>query len=119
MSRAKKGPMVLLFSLTKEDFEVQTFCSGGKGGAHQNATKSGVRIIHRASGAVGECREERHQVLNKRRAFERLTETPTFQAWHRAEVARHLGADKAVQRKVNEAMRPENLKIEETNGTSS
>ena len=61
----------LLFSITKKDFEVQTFRSGGKGGQHQNKTDSGVRIIHRASGAVGESRSERSQLVNKRLALKR------------------------------------------------
>ncbi len=61
----------LLFSLTIKDFEVQTFCAGGPGGQHQNKTASAVRIIHRASGAIGESREEREQSRNKKKAFER------------------------------------------------
>lgn len=48
----------LLFSLTKKDFRIETFRSGGKGGQHQNKTDSGVRIVHLESGAVGESREE-------------------------------------------------------------
>lgn len=80
----------LLFSLTKKDFEIQTFCTGGKGGQKQNSTESGVRIIHPASGARGEGREERHQYANRKRAFERLVQTKEFQRWHKAEVARQL-----------------------------
>ena len=38
-----------LFSVTLDDCRVDTFCSGGKGGQHQNATKSGVRITHLAA----------------------------------------------------------------------
>ena len=48
-----------LFSITKKDFEVQTFRAGGKGGQHQNKTDSAVRIIHRESGAASEPRSER------------------------------------------------------------
>jgi protein subunit release factor B len=33
-----------LFSITKKDFKIQTFRSGGKGGQHQNKTNSGVAI---------------------------------------------------------------------------
>lgn len=106
-----KDPMRLLFSLTKENFEVQTFCSGGKGGSHQNATQSGVRITHRASGAVGECREERHQALNKRIAFERMAATKEFTAWHLSECARQLG-NITIEDKVDAAMQPANLKVE-------
>ena len=54
----------LLFTIRKKDFEIQTFRSGGKGGQHQNKTDSGVRIIHKASGAVGESRNDKSQHRN-------------------------------------------------------
>ena len=81
----------LLFSITRSDFEMQTFCTGGKGGQKQNSTNSGVRLIHKASGARGEGREERHQHENKKRAFLRLVETKEFKNWHKIECARRMG----------------------------
>src|SRR5699024_9208816 len=72
----------LLFSLTRKDFEVQTFRAGGKGGQHQNTTDSGVRITHPDSGAVGESRNHRSQHRNKKAAFERLMASPRFKTWH-------------------------------------
>lgn len=54
---------VLLFSLTRKDFEVQTFCTGGPGGQHKNAKRNGVRIIHLDSGARAEHRDGRDQHL--------------------------------------------------------
>ena len=39
----------LLFSVTKKDFDIQTFRSGGKGGQHQNKRDTGVRCVHKAS----------------------------------------------------------------------
>lgn len=53
----------LLFSLTKKDFEVYTFCTGGNGGQHRNAKRNGVRITHPVSGAVAEHRDGRDQHL--------------------------------------------------------
>jgi peptide chain release factor 1 len=64
----------LLFSITKDDFDVQTFRCGGCGGQNRDKVESGVRIIHRESGAVGECRETRDQHKNKKIAFKRLVE---------------------------------------------
>ena len=61
----------LLFSVTRDDFTIQTFRAGGKGGQKQNKTDSGVRCIHNASGAVGEGRDERSQLQNKKNAFKR------------------------------------------------
>lgn len=81
----------LLFSVTIKDCDVQTFCSGGKGGQHQNRTYSGVRIIHRASGAIGESRESRHQIENKRIAFVRMANTSKFKAWIKLETSNRLG----------------------------
>ncbi len=72
-----------ILTLTKKDFELQFFRAGGKGGQHQNKTSSACRIIHRESGAVGECREHRHQKQNKETAFERLVATDKFKKWHK------------------------------------
>jgi protein subunit release factor B len=102
----------LLFSLTKKDFDIQTFCTGGPGGQHQNSNQNGVRIIHRASGAVGEGREFRSQAQNKKAAFERLAKSETFKKWHRIEVARRLGQLHEVERAVDLSMDEKNLKIE-------
>jgi len=40
------------------DYEIQTFCTGGPGGQHQNKTQSGVRLIHK-SGVRAESRVTR------------------------------------------------------------
>lgn len=106
------GEKRLLFSLTKKDFEIQTFCTGGNGGQHRNAKQNGVRIIHLASGARAEHRDGRDQDKNKAAAFQKLANTPKFKAWHRAEVARRLGMEAAAEEAVETAMRPENLKVE-------
>lgn len=108
MKKEKK----LLFSLTKNDFVFQTFCTGGPGGQHKNAKQNGVRIIHPASGARAEHRDGRDQYKNKEAAFKKLAETPVFKAWHRMEIARRLGLDKAINKAVDEAMQPQNIKIE-------
>ena len=55
----------LLFRVTMKDCDRQTFRAGGKGGQNQNKRDTGVRIIHRASGAVGESREHRTQGQNE------------------------------------------------------
>ena len=68
----------LMFSVTLKDCEVQTFRSGGKGGQNQNKRDTGVRIIHHPSGARGEARDERSQLLNKRLAFKRMADHPLF-----------------------------------------
>lgn len=70
-----------LFHLTKADFDIQTFRSGGPGGQHQNKTETGVRIIHKASGIGAESRSERSQYQNRQIAFRRLCADPKFVQW--------------------------------------
>lgn len=101
----------LLFSVRKKDFEIQTFQSGGPGGQHQNKTSSGVRIIHKASGAVGESRNDRSQHRNKRLAFKRLTQSDKFKIWIQ-KMALEVSTGKTLGQRVDEAMDSKNLKIE-------
>lgn len=75
MSREK------ILSVTIHDCEVQTFRAGGKGGQNQNKRDTGVRVIHHPSNARGECREERSQLQNKRKAFLRMIESTDFKMW--------------------------------------
>lgn len=102
----------LLFSITKKDFRVDTYRGSGKGGQHRNKTDSAVRITHLASGAVGQSEDERSQHQNKRKAFERLVNSDKFQKWHKIETARRLGKLVSIEEKVQEMMKPENIKVE-------
>jgi protein subunit release factor A len=120
-----KKPKQLLFSLTKKDFEVETFCTGGPGGQHKNAKQNGVRIRHKASGAVAEHRDGRDQCRNKEEAFKKLAETKEFKAWHSTEVSRRIHSEerrhleRIVQQKVDAQMAAINLKVEEYEVPSS
>lgn len=106
----------LLFSITAKDCDFETFCTGGNGGQHRNAKQNGVRVRHRASGAIAEHRDGRDQRKNKEAAFAKLVNIPEFQAWHKKEVARRLGQpilDEAeINRKVDALMIEANLKVE-------
>lgn len=101
----------LIFSVTKKDFDIQTFKSGGKGGQHQNKTDSGVRIIHRDSEAVGESRSTRSQHQNKRLALKRLVETPKFKLWLTRKACESK-QKKSIDKVVDEQMDDKFLKIE-------
>jgi len=57
--------------VNEKELIMQTFCSGGPGGQHQNKTQSGVRLIHK-SGVRGESRTERSQPKNYKNALELL-----------------------------------------------
>ena len=54
------------------DCEITTMHCGGKGGQHVNKVETGVRIVHKPTGFVVTCTEERSQVQNKNRAVKRL-----------------------------------------------
>lgn len=87
----------LAFSVTIKDCTVQTFRSGGKGGQNQNKRDTGVRIIHEPSGAVGESREHRTQLENKRAAFRRMAEHGKFRAWVSIQLVGYDAALRAVE----------------------
>ena len=53
----------IVIEVNEKELIMQTFCSGGPGGQHQNKTQSGVRLIHK-SGVRGESRTERSQNKN-------------------------------------------------------
>lgn len=81
----------LLFSVTKKDLEMQTFRCPGAGGGGKDTSSSGVRLVHAASGAVGECRETRSVTKNREIALGRLAHTTKFLNWHKIECAKRLG----------------------------
>lgn len=70
-----------ILTVTIKDCRVDTFRAGGKGGQNQNKRDTGVRIRHKDSGAVGESRDQRTQLANKRRAFERMAKSKQFKTW--------------------------------------
>lgn len=96
-----------ILSVTIHDCDVQTFHAGGNGGQNQNTRDTGVRVIHRPSGAVGESREERSQLQNKRAAFGRMARTIKFKVWVNSEVSRETP-----EQWVELQMKPNKLKIE-------
>lgn len=101
----------VLFSVTLKDCDVQTFTAGGPGGQHQNRSQTGVRIIHRDSGAVGESREQRSQLQNKKSAFRKMVEHPRFKFWV-AEERKRLETGRTIEDEVAEWMSSENIKVE-------
>ena len=101
----------LLFTIRKKDFQIQAFQSGGPGGQHQNRVNSGVRIIHKASGAVGESRNDKSQHRNKRMALKRLVTTTIFQLWVKRHAFEITGGE-TIEQRVEKLMDASNLKIE-------
>jgi protein subunit release factor B len=101
----------LLYSLTKKDFKLQTFRSGGPGGQHQNKTDSGVRITHKVSGGVGESRQFKSQYQNRKAALKRLINHPKFKIWNNRK-CHEIISGKTLDDIIQEMMEEKNLKFE-------
>jgi protein subunit release factor B len=100
-----------LLSLSKKDFTITTFKSGGKGGQHQNKTDSGVRIKHNETGMWAESRDGKSQHQNKKIAFQRLTSSPAFVSWLNMK-SREIITKKTIEQKVEEMMNEDYIKVE-------
>jgi protein subunit release factor B len=100
-----------VFTIPRKDFEMTFFRAGGNGGQNQNKVSSACRIRHPDSGAVGECREERDQMKNRKIAFKRLSEHPKFKVWL-AKRMHEINTGETTEQWVERQMSDKNLKVE-------
>ena len=109
-------PKELVFSLTKKDFYIEYFSGTGAGGQNRNKVMAACRIHHRASGAVGQCQEERTQKPNREKAFNRLVKSDKFQKWLRLEVSRLAGDTISIEERVEKEMKNIRVEVRDDNG---
>jgi len=88
------------------DVEMQVFRSSGAGGQHINKTSSAVRLIHKPTGMVVECQQERSQFQNREKAMRLLASRLCEQEREKVEGA--YAADRKSQ--VGSGMRNERVR---------
>ena len=88
------------------DIEMQVYRASGAGGQHVNKTSSAVRLIHRPSGIVVACQEERSQLQNREKCMRLLASKLYEQEQARIESA-HTGLRRS---QVGTGMRNERIR---------
>lgn len=106
----------LLFSVTKNDLEVDWFSGTGCGGQYRNKHQNCCRIRHKDSGAIATGQSQRDRVSNLKEAMENLTKSPKFKAWVKVRVGEVTGEKADIEAKVDRAMRHLKFEVKDEEG---
>ncbi len=102
------------FSVRISDCREEFFRGSGNGGQKKQKTSSGVRLTHEPSGVTVESEAQRSQHQNRVDALKKLAGHPKFRAWCSAESRARAEGYSSLLTKIDESLKPENLKIEVT-----
>lgn len=97
--------------LNKKDLDISYFVGSGKGGENKQKNATGVQIIHKETGAIGRCSENRSQLQNKKQAFLNLCKTPKMKIWINKKLY-EIRNKKTIEEVVEEQMDAKFLQIE-------
>ena len=106
----------LLFSVTKNDLEVDWFSGTGCGGQYRNKHQNCCRIRHKDSGAIATGQSQRDRVSNLKEAMENLTKSPKFKAWVKVRVGEVTGEKADIEAKVDRSMRHLKFEVKDEEG---
>ena len=106
----------LLFSVTKDDLDIDWFSGTGCGGQYRNKHQNCCRIRHKDSGAIATGQSQRDRVSNLKEAMENLTKSPKFKAWVKVRVGEVTGEKADIEAKVDRAMRHLKFEVKDETG---
>lgn len=106
----------LLFSVTKDDLDIDWFSGTGCGGQYRNKHQNCCRIRHKDSRAIATGQSQRDRPSNLKEAMENLVKTPAFQSWIKVKTSEVTGEQAEIEAKVEEAMRHLKFEVKDENG---
>lgn len=106
----------LLFSVTKDDLDIDWFSGTGCGGQYRNKHQNCCRIRHKDSRVIATGQSQRDRPSNLKEAMENLVKTPAFQSWIKVKTSEVTGEQAEIEAKVEEAMRHLKFEVKDENG---
>ena len=93
----------------EKDVAIDYFHSDGAGGQNVNKVETGIRATHMPTGIVVTCRDERSQLMNKRRALEKLE--IQVKEYYEKEISKKIKDTKAKEKDIIAAQYRDGTKV--------